>query len=271
MAGTGQAGSIGQTGYAGQMAQPGQWPSFPGPSRMGPPWMSSTPYGAGPQANTKPTALLCGHSMIFWAGRVAARSAIGTHLSLGRWVNVTWMGRRGMRWEGLLPALLGGQHGAAPGNMGGGSWSRAQRGLSGQRLVAAPRWLVLHLGGNDLCMLGGLALLIQAREDLRRLREVWPATQVVWSDILPRIVWRDASSLRAIHRARRRVNRAMGKTVREMGGVVIPHPLISIDKPWLYRNDGVHLSDQGNAIFLQDLQRSLRELAQLEGGVGGPR
>ncbi|XP_070597474.1 uncharacterized protein [Erythrolamprus reginae] len=46
MAGTGQAGSTGQTGHAGQMAQPGQWSSFQGPTRMGPPWMASTPYGA---------------------------------------------------------------------------------------------------------------------------------------------------------------------------------------------------------------------------------
>ncbi|XP_070594689.1 transcription cofactor vestigial-like protein 4 isoform X2 [Erythrolamprus reginae] len=196
----------------------------------------------------RPTALLCGNSIIFWAGRSAARSAVGTQLSLDRWVNIAWLGRRGLRWKELLPLLLGGGHN-----------------------VVAPRWLVLHLGGNDLGIMGGQALINQVREDLHALRMAWPATQVVWSEILQRIVWKDAISPRAIHKTRRRVNRAVGKLVRELGGVVVSHPNITVGEPSLFHADGAHLSEHGNAIFLQDLHRSLRELRQVEGGVGGAK
>ncbi|XP_061485680.1 uncharacterized protein LOC133386070 [Rhineura floridana] len=50
--------------------------------------------------------LLCGHSMVFWAGRRAAKSRFGMQLGLSQWALVHWLGRRGMRWDGLLPALF---------------------------------------------------------------------------------------------------------------------------------------------------------------------
>ncbi|XP_070594693.1 transcription cofactor vestigial-like protein 4 isoform X5 [Erythrolamprus reginae] len=229
-------------------AQTGRMTAATGSIVTGSPWRTPSPMVSDGPHGVRPTALLCGNSIIFWAGRSAARSAVGTQLSLDRWVNIAWLGRRGLRWKELLPLLLGGGHN-----------------------VVAPRWLVLHLGGNDLGIMGGQALINQVREDLHALRMAWPATQVVWSEILQRIVWKDAISPRAIHKTRRRVNRAVGKLVRELGGVVVSHPNITVGEPSLFHADGAHLSEHGNAIFLQDLHRSLRELRQVEGGVGGAK
>ncbi|XP_061489507.1 uncharacterized protein LOC133387832 isoform X3 [Rhineura floridana] len=84
--------------------------------------------------------LLCGHSMIFWAGRRAVKSRIGTQLGLSQWASVRWLGRRGMRWDGLLPTLF-------------------------QSAVdqAVPQLLVIHLGGRDK----QLSLLFQSEANLK--------------------------------------------------------------------------------------------------------
>ncbi|XP_070593938.1 uncharacterized protein [Erythrolamprus reginae] len=186
-----------------------------------------------------PTILLCGHSMIFWAGRRVATSHWGTQLALSRHAKVEWLGRRGLHWDGLLPLLSG------------SSGGRAEPGV-----------LVLHLGGNDLGLLKGLALVAQAGEDLKVLRKWWPSTRLVWSWILPRKVWRFAQHPRAIDKQRIQVNKEIGKLILAEGGFIIRHPDIRIHIPDLYRPDGVHLTDVGNDIFLTDLQRGLLELVQ---------
>ena len=57
--------------------------------------------------------------------------------------------------------------------------------LAQECLVGPPQVLVLHLGGNDLELLMGKALIIQARLDFERIWEVWPFTWIVWSNMLP--------------------------------------------------------------------------------------
>ncbi|XP_053243382.1 lipase member M-like [Podarcis raffonei] len=53
----------------------------------------------------------------------------------------------------------------------------------------------------------------------------------------------------AIEKSRKLLNRAIARWVRFMNGQVITHDRIRIGNPALYRNDGVHLSDQGNDIW----------------------
>ncbi|XP_060108061.1 keratin, type II cytoskeletal 7-like [Heteronotia binoei] len=175
--------------------------------------------------------LIAGHSMVFWAAHQARRSPIGSQLGLSKWAVVEWQGRRGLRWSGLLPLLFRGRTGPPP------------------------HILVIHLGGNDLGLLKGKALSLQAMEDLRSR---WPEVLILWSAILPRRVWRAAWDPVGIDRARRKANRAIKKALCGGLGIYLPHPAIRVEMADLYLQDGVHLSMKGNGAFLNDLRLGLR-------------
>ncbi|XP_061489540.1 uncharacterized protein LOC133387851 isoform X2 [Rhineura floridana] len=185
----------------------------------------------------QPCILLCGHSMVFWAGRRAAKSRFGTQLGLSQCAAVRWLGRRGMRWDGLLPALF-------------------QPAVE----LVVPQVLVIHLGGNDLGLLKGKALIEQACGDLRAIARRWPGVHLVWSDILPRRKWNCTGDPRGMDRARKKVNRQIQRALCDLGGSVIHHPEVGHDRLELFRPDGIHLTDMGNDIFLGDLQRGLHQI-----------
>ncbi|XP_054837616.1 uncharacterized protein LOC129331223 [Eublepharis macularius] len=178
--------------------------------------------------------LICGHSMVFWAAHQAKRTRIGSQLGLSRWATVEWRGRRGLRWAGLLPLLFEGRN------------------------PPPPHILVVHLGGNDLGMMKGVALSCQAQDDFREIMRRWPGVLIFWSAMLLRRVWREALDHRAVERARRMANRALFRAMTRGLGIYLPHPQIRAESADLYRGDGVHLSTSGNAIFLNDLRQGLR-------------
>ncbi|XP_054838220.1 uncharacterized protein LOC129336467 [Eublepharis macularius] len=177
--------------------------------------------------------LICGHSMIFWAAHQAKRTPWGSQLGLSRWAQVEWQGRRGLRWPGLLPLLFEG------------------------RCSPPPDFLVIHLGGNDLGWVKGKALTMQAQADLKFIAKQWPGVLIIWSAILPRRIWREALDHDAVERARRKANKAMFKALCAGLGIYLPHPRIRDTYANLYRGDGIHLSVQGNEIFLTDLRQGL--------------
>ncbi|XP_029466638.1 uncharacterized protein LOC115096281 [Rhinatrema bivittatum] len=73
------------------------------------------------------TVWIIGHSFTYWGHRHACGHPYGPHLDLQRrGVRVIWLGRRGMLWDELVPYV------------------RKER-----ERRAAPRVLVVHLGGND--------------------------------------------------------------------------------------------------------------------------
>ncbi|XP_061490951.1 uncharacterized protein LOC133388738 isoform X2 [Rhineura floridana] len=168
----------------------------------------------------------CGHSMVFWAARRAAKLSMGSQLGLSRWAAVQWLGRRGMHWEGLLPALF-------------------RQGL----VQTIPQVLVIHLGGNDLGLMKGKALIIQASKDMQAIRQRWPWVRLMWSDLLPRKVWCDVWDLAGVDRVRKKVNRQIRLALLGQGGLVIPHPQIQQQKGELYRADGIHCQTQVTTYF----------------------
>lgn len=111
---------------------------------------------------------------------------------------VRWLGVRGLRWAGLVDLVLGQEH----------RWGR-------------PEWVVIHLGGNDLGRVPGIDLIWTIKGDLRRIQAVWPSVRFVWSDVVLRQVWRGSRDVRALDRARRRVNWAVSRFVVALGGVAI--------------------------------------------------
>ena len=150
--------------------------------------------------------------------------------------SIQWLGRRGMQWASLLPTLL--HH---------------------RVFHVPPQVLLDHLGGNDLGLLKGKALILQALADFQSLRRRWPGVLIIWSCMLPRLVWREGSDHLALEQARRRANSETYKELLRYGDMSIQHPEIVRSRRALYRQDGVHLSDQGNDLFLEDLQKGLRD------------
>ncbi|XP_067648936.1 uncharacterized protein [Haliotis asinina] len=179
---------------------------------------------------------MMGSSLVYWAHRRAVTRPIGMHLGLEQHgVSVRWHGRRGMQWDNLIPIVV-----------------------QQLRRQPPPNILLIHLGSNDLARMPIKKLLKCIHQDLLKLKSLLPSeTLVVWSDILQRRTWWGATDDRAMERKRRRFNRFGGKGVADGGGCHIKHDEISIEDQNLFRDDGVHLSDIGNDIFLNSLQGGL--------------
>lgn len=139
-----------------------------------------------------------------------------------------------------------------------------------------PVILVLHAGGNDLCSLRVAELLALMRVDLDRFLLFFSEVVIVWSEIIPRLVWHGAHDFMAVERARRTVNSRISRFVHVRSGVAIRHSLLEGDNGGLMSPDRVHLNDVG--IFSTGLQEGIEQaLALLGGGLpplvvfqGGP-
>ncbi len=147
--------------------------------------------------------------------------------------NVAWIGIGGLRWAGLLPLL--------------------RRKL---QVWAPPHILVIHLGSNDLVGNRTVDLGYNILNDLHAVAALIPQVKLIWSYMLPRRVWRGANSHKAMEKNRRRINRKAVDVVTSLGGGFIKHDIDDRD-PGLYREDDVHLSDIGNAIFVNEIQEAL--------------
>ena len=91
--------------------------------------------------------------------------------------------------------------------------------------------LTIHLRGNDLTRLSGKALIINVICDLTWLRATYPAMHIVWSTIIPQLVWRDVRIVLPINTARRNVNRDVCRAVCSGLELVIGHHRIRVDMP----------------------------------------
>ncbi|XP_067322027.1 uncharacterized protein [Anolis sagrei] len=189
--------------------------------------------------------LVCGHSFVFWAEREALKTAYGQHLGLSSIATIEWRGVRGLRWYGLCPLLF-----------------RARSG-------PPPDVLVIHLGGNDLGLLTGKALFLQARADIKKIWRAWPEVHIAWSAIIPRRKWLGGGDVRKLEKARKRVNRAMRMFMIRQRGYYIEHTDITREQQGFYRVDGVHLSETGNQQFLADLRQGIQGVLGELVGDGG--
>ncbi|XP_075114178.1 uncharacterized protein LOC142183131 [Leptodactylus fuscus] len=66
-------------------------------------------------------------------------------------------------------------------------------------------------------------LLVVMRSDLDRIPEFFQSSVIIWSEIIPSLVWRGARNAEAIERVRRSINARMARFVKAKGGVVIRH------------------------------------------------
>lgn len=120
-----------------------------------------------------------------------------------------------------------------------------------------PKFLILHVAGNNL----GKSPVGTLRQDIKQLiyqiRELMPETQIIWSQILPRLSWRYSNNTKAMDRCRKRLNNFVATLVINMGGSYIRYPDIYPNVTFISETDGVHLTPLGNDLFLNTLQAAI--------------
>lgn len=184
---------------------------------------------------------MIGSSIVYWAYRTARGRHGGPNLGLQyKGFNLHWLGSRGLKWEGLIPMI--------------------EKSLLTQPL---PQILIIQLGSNDLGIVKGKELIELIRCDILRLRTLYPDLKLIWSEILQRRYWHNANNQVAIETSRKRVNLAIKNIFLNeiQKGCIIRHPNITVKEKSLFRYDGVHLSDVGNNIYLNNIQGALEAFA----------
>ncbi|XP_077197189.1 uncharacterized protein LOC143839266 isoform X3 [Paroedura picta] len=175
-----------------------------------------------------------GHSYVYWEGAYANSSRWGPNLGLGEHINISWLGRRGMRWPELLEAVAAEVRSAGP-----------------------PAALIIHLGGNDLPSTKRVQLKMSIIGDLVVLQRKLPGTKIIWSNIVERRFWRGAISIEAVNRSVRKINAAVSSMTLRRGGLVARHDGIMPSADVLYRGDGIHLSAMGLELWLNSIRTTL--------------
>ncbi|XP_052701653.1 uncharacterized protein LOC128178498 [Crassostrea angulata] len=183
-------------------------------------------------------------SSIIWQAFSHARLNGGSNLDFSPMeANIWWQGKGGMRWRHLLPKIR-----------------------QMLRYEDPPHFLVLHCGGNDIGQIKSSELREKMEQSLDALSPLLPRTKIIWSQILPRLKWRNARDNNALNKTRVRVNSFVAtKLLAHQGGYIRYQKITPSDKS-LFKGDGVHLTEKGNEIFLKTLTKAFKRF--ISSGVG---
>ncbi|KAK3105093.1 hypothetical protein FSP39_017153 [Pinctada imbricata] len=140
---------------------------------------------------------IVGSSLIRNAFVRAKNSSFGANLELrSLQASLFWQGKGGMKWDEVLPKV---------------------RTLL--RIEDPPAYLMIHCCGNDIAgKINSITLRHEIEAGLITLSRMLPNTTLVWSQILPRLKWRDEDDHRAVNKIRRRINSKIATFVMRMGG-----------------------------------------------------
>ncbi|OCT82316.1 hypothetical protein XELAEV_18024839mg, partial [Xenopus laevis] len=110
-------------------------------------------------------------------------------------------------------------------------------------------------------------LVLTMKQDLDKIRGLFLDLILVWSKMVPRLVWRYARDGDKMDKSRVKVNKLMASFVRKFGGIVIRHSNLDDKMPAYFSPDRVHLSELGNSFFTLALMEGIeRALGLLSGG-----
>ena len=130
------------------------------------------------------------------------------------------------------------------------------RPLAGRKVT--PAAIIVHLGSNDLGSMSLKALIGWAKTEIDWLEATFPAAEIIWSDILARQFYRGADSQKKIEGCRKAYNSSLRTYIKAKGGRVIRHHGIQWNTHGIFRNDGVHMNDEGNVLVNADFQGALK-------------
>lgn len=122
---------------------------------------------------------IIGHSYVFWAQKRVLQRRYSANLSSDS-VQIFWKGFRGLRWCNLyfqLSVLY--------------------------NLWAYPSVISVHVGGNDTGHLKTVDLLFSIKRDLHCLKMSFPQTTLLFSEIVPRLLWYSSTHLKPLEKIRR--------------------------------------------------------------------
>jgi lysophospholipase L1-like esterase len=132
----------------------------------------------------------------------------------------------------------------------------------------SPDFLVVHCGANDIGRTPLLSLIKLLQSTVLEIQQLFPDVRLVWSSLLPRFNWRYSNNIQAMESARTRINREAIKFITSRGGAFIKHPQLEAKPVHLYHSDGVHLSQLGNEIFLNNLQGAIEGFQSSQANTG---
>ncbi|XP_056384065.1 uncharacterized protein LOC130277420 [Hyla sarda] len=185
---------------------------------------------------------ILGHSFVHWARRRAVSRSYGLNLGFpDKEVCIFWGGKRGLVLSELFDLCL-----------------------SKAAIWPNPDILILHIGGNDIGKWNTSMLYQNLKQTVFAVKEVCPAALIVFSEIIPRLVWLDKNE-RFKDRIRKRLNRSMEKFMLKINGFSYRHVDLEAFVRGLYWSDKVHLSMIGMDIFNVGLQNMI-EKATVVGG-----
>ncbi|XP_063398274.1 uncharacterized protein LOC134683112 [Mytilus trossulus] len=138
------------------------------------------------------------------------------------------------------------------------------------RLEDPPSYIIVHIGGNDIGNIKLGYLHFQLVKFMSWLSNKLPETTLIWSQVLPRLLWRYSTNGNCMEKCRRRLNSSIGVHMTKHGGCYIRYPDIKATHKFLAQ-DGVHLSKIGNEIFLNIIQGALETIISSKtGGITFP-
>ena len=180
---------------------------------------------------------MLGSSIPKYAGQAAVSSTVGKdlHLSNELGYHIMWDGRSGMTWDQLE--------------------GRLQCKLC---CNPPPKFLMIHLGSNDLVPLKGKELIESVKLTILRFNALMPNTTIIWSELLPRLFWFGANKPKKIEKKRKQVNSLISQFVIQQGGKYLRHVNVLPEDKY-FRFDGTHLSPLGNAVYLNAMYEGLKQ------------
>ncbi|XP_077122997.1 uncharacterized protein LOC143776994 [Ranitomeya variabilis] len=190
----------------------------------------------------RPSVWIVGLSYIYWAARRAELYPGGRSLVFVD-VDVIWRGMRGLTWSQVLPEV-----------------AHITRGSS------SPAIVVIHAGGNDLASFPLAELLTLIRSDMDKFPSFFLLMRLIWSEVIPKLVWRGARELDAMERSRRSLNQRISRFVKFKNGVVVRHHRLEGDNSGFLISDGVHSYEAGLDIFLNGLREGVVQAMLSFGG-----
>ena len=120
-----------------------------------------------------------------------------------------------------------------------------------------PHYLLVHCGANDIGKLSTRDIMAEFDKLLQFTSQQMPKTKMIWSQMLPRKVWRYSNNNKAMEAAHRRVNSYIANRTLKSGGYYMKHPDLHLHNAPFFASDWVHLTEMGSDLFLNYVRATL--------------